>query len=88
MRVPFTEKEYDVFDISSNVNYTIVNGDVQIINESSVQDFVSGFADSLFHIEKALIGTVLLQLEKEKNDLHQTLREDFLECSKNECSHS
>lgn len=84
MRVPFTEKEYDVFDISSNVSYSIDNGDVQIKNESSVQDFVFELAESLYHIEKNLIGTVLIQLKKEKNDLHKTLMEDSLSSGKNE----
>lgn len=82
--VPFNEKEYDVFDISSNVNYCIDNDDVHIINESSFWAFVSELAESIYHIEKNLIGTVLLQLEKEKNDLRKTLKEDSLWSGKNE----
>ncbi|MDY5361774.1 MAG: hypothetical protein SPG67_11005, partial [Sodaliphilus sp.] len=73
LKVPFNEKVYDIFDITSNVNYSIENDDVRITNKSFVDTFVSELAESLYHIEKNLIGTILLQLEKEKNDLRKIL---------------
>ena len=85
LKVSFNEKLYDIFDITSNVNYSIENNDdVHITNKSFVDTFVSELAESLYHIEKNLIGTILLQLEKEKNDLRKILREDSLLCSKSE----
>ena len=68
LKVPFNEKVYDIFDITSNVNYSIENDDVRITNKSFVDTFVSELTESLYHIEINLIGTILLQLEKEKND--------------------
>lgn len=84
LKVPFNEKVYDIFDITSNVNYSIENDDIHIINKSSVDSFISELAESLYHIENNLIGTILLQLEKEKNDLRKTLREDALLSGKSE----
>lgn len=68
LKVPFNEKVYDIFDITLNVNYSIENDDVRITNKSFVDTFVSELTESLYHIEINLIGTILLQLEKEKND--------------------
>lgn len=84
LKVPFNEKVYDIFDITSNVNYSIENDDVRITNISFVDTFVSELTESLYHIEINLIGTILLQLEKEKNDLRKILREDALLSGKSE----
>lgn len=84
LKVPFNEKVYDIFDITSNVNYSIENDDVRITNISFVDTFVSELTESLYHIEINLIGTILFQLEKEKNDLRKILREDALLSGKSE----
>ena len=70
LNIPFTEKEYDVFDISSCIDYIFEDNDIRIKDDKFVINLVSEIADTVYRFEISLIGMCSLYLQEEKNSLH------------------
>jgi hypothetical protein len=78
LKIHVTKNEYDVFDISSDIEYIFVDGDVQIKNEEFVRNLASEIAKAIYQIGKSIIGTTLLNIQNEKSKLYQMLKKDCL----------
>ena len=88
LNIPFTEKEYDVFDISSCIDYIFEDNDIRIKDDKFVINLVSEIADTVYRFEISLIEMCSLYLQEEKNLLHQLLKNDSLRQQNNEVVNS